>query len=292
VGAPKCGTSALYDFLRQHAELFLPREKELLFFGTDLSYPTRLSEDEFLAHFAERGSEQVGGTSHTAYLQSRSAAHEIHERRPDARIIVMLRNPVEMLHSWHSELLYQTIEDIHDFEAALDAEPDRRAGRRIPRNARNSYVESLFYTDVAAFASQVERYLEVFGRSQVHVVLQDDLRADTAQTFKATLRFLGVDADFTPDFGVVNPNKVVKSRVLQGIYFATAIPGHRIVRNLLPRPVRRSLLAMNVRQEPRRPLEPQVEERLERRFRGEVERLGELLERDLSGWLRAESREG
>ena len=59
-----------------------------------------------------------------------------------------------MVHSWHSELLYETIEDIQDFESALNAEPDRRQGKRIPRSARNSYVESLYYLTSPRLASK------------------------------------------------------------------------------------------------------------------------------------------
>jgi hypothetical protein len=285
VGAPKCGTTALYDFLRQHPQIFLPQEKELLFFASDLSYPSRLSEDEFLAHFGEARDELRIGTSHTAYLQSRRSAHEIAERRPDADIIVMLRNPVEMVHSWHSELLYETIEDIEDFEDALDAEPYRRRGERIPRHARNSYVESLFYTDVASFAEQVARYLDVFGRSHVHVILHDDLRSDPHATYRDTLAFLGVDASFEPEFGVLNPNKAVRSRRLQRVYFGTDARGHRLVRNLVPRPVRQRLLALNARPAAREEMDPRVRLRLAATFREDVSRLGELLGRDLSRWV-------
>src|SRR3954453_2821547 len=77
VGAPKCGTTALYDFLGQHPQIFLPRTKELLLFASDLSYPTRLSSDAFLAHFTDRQDERRAGTAHTAYLQSRRSASEI-----------------------------------------------------------------------------------------------------------------------------------------------------------------------------------------------------------------------
>src|SRR3954470_9290 len=196
VGAPKCGTTAFYDFLAQHPQIFLPATKELIFFGSDLSYPTRLSEAEFLAPFAGRRDGQVAGTAHTAYLQSRTAADEIRARRPDARIVIMLRNPVEMLPSWHSELRYETIEDIEDLEAALDAEPERRRGLRIPRNARNSYVESLYYSEGAAFSEQVERYFDAFGRARVHVILHEDLRGDQAAVYRDTLRFLDVDPSF------------------------------------------------------------------------------------------------
>jgi sulfotransferase family protein len=285
VGAPKCGTTALYDFLGQHPQIFLPRTKELLFFASDLSYPTRLSDDEFLAHFADRQAERRAGAAHTAYLQSRRAAREIRNKQPDADIIILLRNPVDMLHSWHSELLYETIEDIEDFEAALDAEPERRRGKRIPRSARNSYVESLHYTDVAAFGEQVARYLDAFGHSHVHVILQDDLRADPGATYRATLEFLGVDASHVPQFAVLNPNKAVRSRALQKVYFATAAPGHRTIRRLIPSRVRQRLLAVNARPTPRAEMPPHVRQRLELLFRDDVARLGDLLDRDLSGWI-------
>jgi hypothetical protein len=284
VGAPKCGTTAMYDFLRQHPDIFLPEKKELLFFATDLSYPTRLSEAEYLSHFSDRNDERRVGTSHTAYMQSRRASAEIKERRADADILIMLRNPVEMVHSWHSELFYETIEDIPDFEAALDAEPARRRGERIPRSAHNSYVESLYYTDVAAYAEQVKRYFDAFGRSRVHVILHDDLRHDPASTYRETLEFLGVDPTHGPEFAVLNPNKVVRSRRLQNLFFGTATPGHRVVKNLIPRPVRQRLLAMNARPAPRAELSPQVALRLKRVFRDDVARLSDLLGRDLSGW--------
>src|SRR5579864_2296553 len=204
VGAPKCGTTALYDFLRQHPEIFLPSTKELLFFGSDLSYPTRLSEKDFLAHYADRRGERRVGASHTAYLQSVRAAEEIRARRSDADILVMVRNPLEMLPSWHSELLLETIEDIEDLEGALDAENDRRQGLRLNRAARNSYVEALYYSEVAAFSYQVERYLDVFSAAHVHVILHDDLRRDPEGTYRAALAFLGVDDTFTPMFAVLN----------------------------------------------------------------------------------------
>jgi hypothetical protein len=285
VGAPKCGTSTLYRFLRRHPDIYLPEEKELIHFGSDLSYPTRLSESAFLAHYAHRRGEARVGAAHTAYLQSKAAAGEIRARRPDADIIVMLRNPVEMLPSWHSELLYQTVEEIEDFESALDAEAERRQGRRIPASARNSYVESLYYSDVAAFAQQVERYLAAFGHQHVHVIVFDDFRDDPAATCRATLDFLGVDPAFNPEAAIVNPNKVVRSRTLQRFYFATNTRGHRTVKRLLPPSVRQKLLAANVERRPRADIAEHVRQRLARLFRADVARLGDLIDRDLSHWL-------
>jgi len=284
VGAPKCGTSALYDFLAQHPAIFLPAAKELLFYATDLSYPSRLDRSRFLAHYSGANGAKRVGTAHTAYMQSRTAAAEIHAGRPDARIIIMLRNPVDLVYSWHSELVYETIEDVVDFGAALEAEPDRRAGRRIPANARNSYLEALFYTDVAALAGQVERYLWVFGRESVHVIVHDDFRRDPGSTYRDVLDFLEVDPSFRPQFGDVNVNKVVRNRTLQRLYFATSSRGHATVRALIPASVRQRLLAWNAAERPRPDMPSDLRRRLTDHFAPDVRRLGDLLQRDLTHW--------
>jgi hypothetical protein len=289
VGAPKCGTSAMYEFLRQHPALFLPEKKELLVYATDLSYPSRLTTAEFAEHFVAMSPDQLAGTAHTAYLQSTTAAGEIRRDHPDARILIMLRDPAQMLPAWHSELLFETIENIADFGAALAAEPDRRAGRRIPRNATNSYVEALFYSDVARFSPQVRRYLDAFGPERVHVVLHEDFVADASSTYRRTLEFLNVDSGFTPAFESVNANKVARSGVLQRAYFSTQIPGHRLVRALLPSRLRGILLAANRREQPRAALPSAGLQLIRKALADDVRELGELLGRDLSHWLAAPS---
>ena len=285
VGAPKCGTTALYDFLGQHPDIFVPAEKELLFFARDLSFPTRLSEEEFLAHFAGRETESRCGTAHTSYMQSQTAAAEIGDARPDARIIAMLRDPAEMLPSWHSELLYETIEEIPDLEGALDAEADRRTGRRIPRSAHNSYVEALYYSEVARYAEQLQRFRDVFGSSQVHVILHEDLRDRPEETYGNVLAFLGVDTVFTPRFASHNVNKRVRSRVLQRAIFATSAPGHRAIRNLIPRRLRQRILSANASPAQREPLSAAAKARIVSCYRDEIDRLQILIGRDLNGWL-------
>jgi hypothetical protein len=275
----------MYEFLRQHPGLYLPETKELLFYASDLSYPSRLTKEEFAGHFSARTSGQLVGTSHTAYLQSAIAPEEIRRDHPDARILIMLRDPMEMLPAWHSELLFETIEDIPDFGAALAAEQERRAGRRIPRNALNSYVEALFYTDVARFAPQVNRYMDAFGRDRVHVILHEDFVADAALTYRRTLEFLDVDPGFTPAFASVNANKVARSSLLQRVYFSTQTPGHRLIRSLLPSRLRRILLAANRREESRAVLPAAVQQSIREALADDVRALSALLERDLTHWL-------
>src|SRR6187455_3134082 len=108
VGAPKAGTTSLYEYLAGHPDVFLPQRKELRYFGSDLAHRRRheLSEEEFLDHYAGAPSGRQWGNAYVWYLYSRSAAAEIHAVRPDARIVVMLRDPVRALYALHSEFVF------------------------------------------------------------------------------------------------------------------------------------------------------------------------------------------
>jgi len=285
VGAPKCGTTAMYQFLRSHPELYLPATKELIYFGSDLSYRSRLSREDFLEFFRDRRGERHAGTAHTAYLQSRLAAREIHRARPDASILIMLRNPVDVLPAWHSELLYESIEDLADLESALAAEAERRRGARIPKNAANSYVEALFYTDVASFSDQVRRYIEVFGRDRVRVIVYDDFCRDPASEYRTALQFLGVDPGFQPVFSVINPNRTARSRALQQVLFHSTGRVRKVAKRVVPGSLRRGIITLNTRHVARPEISASLRLRLNDVFRADVSRLSELLERDLSHWV-------
>lgn len=285
VGAPKCGTTAMNGFLEQHPEIFIPDIKEIHFFGKDLAITKGALRDEarYLALFEPATREKRLGEASVWYLYSRTAAREIHAFNPDARIVVMLRNPPEMLYSQHSQFLYNGNEDLEDFREALAAEPDRKAGRRVPASAH--FAEGLLYSETVRYAEQLERYLELFGSERVHVTLYDDFRADLPGTYRRLLQFLGVSTDFSPEFAVVNPNKRARSRLLRDFVQTPPESVKRLSRLLFPRSVRqrvmRGLDQANIRYEARAPLDPVLRADLERRFAPEVRRLERLLGRSL-----------
>jgi hypothetical protein len=289
VGAPKSGTTAMYEYLRAHPQLFLPARKELRFFGTDLEIRDRhrMTLDEYLAHFAGARDARRVGTAYVWYLFSRGAAREIAEFSPDATIIVMLRNPVEMLPALHAEHLANGNEDIPDFVEALDAEPDRRAGRRIPPHAH--LPQGLLYSEVPRYSEQLDRYFQAFGRDRVRIVLFDEFQADTAGTYRALLTSLGVDASFAPDsFEVINPRRRVRSERLRHFLARPPAVPRRLIGRFVPACIRRPLYErarrMNVRTVARAPLSPEAAQRLRSLFAPEVERLSTLLGVDLRHW--------
>jgi hypothetical protein len=292
VGAPKAGTTAMYAYLRAHPGLFLPERKELRFFGSDLEIRDRqpLSTEQYLAYFADAPADAVVGTGYVWYLYSRSAASEIARFSPAARILAMLRNPIDMLPALHGEHLTNGNEDIRDFTAALDAEPERRAGRRIPPHAH--LPQGLWYTDVPRYAEQLERYFAAFGRERVHVIVFDDFVADTAAAYRSTLQFLGVDDGFRPAaFEAVNASRRIRSERLRHFLARPPRPLRTAIHYLVPARVRRSAheraKRLNVVAARREAVPAHTMERLRTEFAPEVRRLSALLDRDFEAlWLR------
>lgn len=284
VGAPKCGTTAMNAFLEQHPEIFIPDIKEVHFFGKDLDITKGALRDpeRYLALFQNAKEKRLGEAS-VWYLFSETAAEEIYRFNPDARIVVMLRNPPDMLYSQHSQFLYNGNEDIESFREALAAEPDRKAGRRVPESAH--FAGGLLYSETVRYAEQLERYLERFGPEQVHVILYDDFRADLPGTYRKLLQFLEVSDNFSPEFAVVNPNKRARSRLLRSFVQAPPERVKRLSRLFFPRSVRQRVMkgleGANIRYEKRAPLDPELRAELERRFAPEVEKLEALLGRPL-----------
>ncbi len=289
VGAPKCGTTSVYEYLRVHPDIYMPRKKkEPHFFGSDIDHLPIDVRDEaaYLALFADGAGKQRVGEASVWYLMSHQVAGEIKTFVPDARIMIMLRNPVDTLYSLYQQAVYVGAEPIPDFAAALDAEPDRQAGRRIPRTVRRR--QSLFYTEIVRFAGQVQRYFDVFGRDAVHVIIFDDLKADAAATYRHTLEFLGVDPSFTPDFRAYNASKMVRSRTLHYSYSYLAKVGMHVLPrrgwDVFNKLVILPLRAANTYRARRLPMDPDLRRRLQTRFRPDVEQLSTLLDRDLTHW--------
>jgi len=278
-------------WLTRHPEIHVIRG-EPHFFGRDIDYNRpRLSERQYQALVAADRSKSVRGDRSTWYLYSRQAAAEIHAWNPDARIIAMLRNPAEMVYSLHAHY-YQRgrRDDLSDLADALAAEPERRAGRRIPDNAR--FDASLFYSEVPRYHEQLQRYVDRFGRRRVHVILLDDMRRDPRGCYREVLRFLDVDPDFEPEFEVQNRSAPTPDSTLYRFWKASTLR-YRL-RSVVPQALyeqlrarRHKKLARAAREQPRPPFDPELKARLTAEFAPEVRRLEDLLNRDLSAWREA-----
>ncbi len=190
-GHQKCGTTALYLMLSQHPQIFMSEVKEPRYFVPELLRRDReLSTLEgYLSLFEGASPEQLVGDASPQYIRSSTAPAAIAEMQPDARIVVILREPASFLRSFHLQMVHREIEPERDLRKALALEPPRREGRRIP--AGNISPEPLMYSDHVRYVEQLERFRAVFGEQRMLVLIYDDFRAENIDTVRRVLRFLG-----------------------------------------------------------------------------------------------------
>lgn len=288
VGAPRCGTTFMYEYLNRHPQIYMSPTKEPQYFANDLDSGSYLDSvtfmrdrEQYLDLFRDAQPDQITGEASTWYLYSKDAARNIKMANADARIIIMLRDPVDMLYSLHGRRVYGGSEDLTDFEEALAAEGDRKLGRRIPPRARN--IEALFYRDVGRYSEQVKRYLETFGPERVHIIIFEEFRADPSAAYRQTLEFLGVDSTFKPDLHVVNEGVERRSVRAQRLRLAPVMVmfSRRVPKRIRPH-VGRVWDVVTTRTKRRPPLDHAVAEKLREDLHPDVVRLSEIVGRDLT----------
>jgi hypothetical protein len=291
VGAGKCGTTSLHEYLGAHPRIFMPAVKEPRYFADDMpGLMNRISTlAAYEALFAGADDRHLAvGEASPQYLYSRTAIARIREYRSDARLIVMLRNPVDIAQAAHQECLYWFVERERDFERAWRLQPLRRRGERVPSSC--SQVTVLLWEDMARLGRQVERLLGNFPRAQVKFVLTEDFARHTRQVYEEVLEFLGVPTDGRPDFPRHNEGKRHRIGPL-GRYLVNP-PGALapLRRSALRTPVVgaawRFLQKINTAPCRRPALRPEFRRELTDFFRDDVRLLAGLIDRDLDHWLR------
>jgi Sulfotransferase domain len=296
VGHPKCGTTALYEMLRRHPQIYMPDVKEPWFFASELhtrtpprpqGTPTTL--EEYLVLFDGAQPEQRLGEASPHYLWSHTAAGAIAQVRPDARIIAILREPASFLRSLHLQFIQVYYETENDFGKAISLEADRRRGRHVPRYTY--WPQLLLYSEHVRYVEQLRRLHAVFAPEQLLVLIYEDFRNENEATVRRVLRFLDVDDTAPIELVEANPTVGPRSQFLNELVHAVGVGrgpiSHALkesIKALTPSGPRRSALyAVQQRlvfaSPP--PADEAVMGELRSRFKGEVTALSEYLDRDL-----------
>lgn len=298
VGQFKSGTTALWEILKRHPQIFMPDAKELWFFAPELRSDAGSSRrpatlEGYLSLFTTATPEQRVGEATPSYLMSHTAARRIASVQPDARIIAILRDPADFLRSFHMQAVQNRTETENDLRKAMALEESRREGRNIPRFAPRP--QELLYSDHVRYVEQLRRYHAVFAPEQVLVLIYEDFREDNEATVGKVLRFLEVDDSRPVPTIEANPTVRVRSprmdEALLSLYLGrgrTSRVAKRAIRPLVPKRLRGKALQATRRRfiygRPR-PAAEDVTLELRRRFKGEVTALSEYLGVDLvSRW--------
>jgi hypothetical protein len=287
LGAPKCGTTSMAAWLGQHPAIFIPAMKEPNFFNADDNQEpiygvTTLDAYEALFTAATAAHPAVGEAS-VFYLSSAVAVANILRYQPDARCIVMLRNPIDIAPALHAEMLILGMENVRDFHTAWNLQDHRRHGRNVPALS-GSWRRLLLYADVCALGTQLQRLFAAVPRDRVLPILLDDVIADARREYLQALCFLGVDDDFRQEFPVYNGARVIRwPRLTRALFLAIGVKERLGIRFNLD--LWRRVSDRNVVTTPRESLPREVTDMLRCHFAGEVALLSHLLGRDLQHWL-------
>lgn len=288
VGQPKCGTTALHAMLSQHPGISMSQPKEPEFFASDIWRGT--TAEEYRRAFDGREG-RISGEASPNYLFSSVAAGDISQWNGSAKIIAILREPVDFLYSYYLQLRRNPAgfdEPAASFARGLELEDQRRqnpklmAGHHAPRR--------LLYSQRVRYREQLERYYRHFAPEQVLVLIYDDFKADNPETLRRVCRFLGVDETF--DFELADRNRGAKLRskplqqAIHGLSHGQGAwqPVKAAAKAVLPARATRHAIDWTYRHlafTPTGEVAPELRRQLMCRFKPEVEAISELLDRDL-----------
>lgn len=242
-----------------------------------------VSESEYLSLFANTGNKTAIGEASVAYLYTPEAPKKMVDLLgPDLKIIILLRNPVDMAYSLWGHQCQEGVEDL-SFEDALNEEQARlqkHAGSKL----RDSWIYNYAYTDRARYKKQIEYYDAVFPAHQIHIQIFEEYFIESMPLFKDTCDFLGIEQTFTPDEKIYNPGGKLRFTGIQR-FLNESSPLKSVIKPLIPEDfragIKNSLTALNKKPAARTPLSQETREMLEKQFDADVRWLEKRLDRDL-----------
>lgn len=310
IGAAKAGTTSLHHYLGQHPDIFMSPVKEPNYFAFPDGVPSfagppaadrssfeqdRLRREKYQLSVVDRtdyerlflqGKDKaIRGESSAAYLYFPQSAARIKEQVPTAKIVAVLRHPVERAYSKYLQMRRDRVEPLQNFAEAVAAEAQRK---------REGWAPTWLYLDRGYYHRQLLPYFEHFERSRIHVLLYDDLRRDPTACLRTLLAFLGVDEAVSIDTSRHHNVSAIPHVPRSGlIYHCLARPFLLSARlqSLLPeraaasiRPLARRLLLKQMPPAPAEKLSPELRKNVTSLFGSDIEQLQELIGRDLSHW--------
>ncbi|NEO98888.1 MAG: sulfotransferase [Symploca sp. SIO2E9] len=291
IGAPKAGTSTIYDYLNQHPQIYMSPEKEPMFFAfkgekmsfcgpgddQDVNYYAVTDIETYCNLFKGVSNEIAIGEASTTYLYSQRAPGRIHHHLPNAKLIAILRNPVDRAYSNFLHFVRDCREPLTDFTQALEQEEIR---------IHNNWGYFWHYRHQGFYYGQLKRYFNTFDQGQIKVYLYEDFTANPLSLLQDIFQFLGIDETFVPDMSIrLNVSGIPKNKALNN-FLREPNPIKDAIKLFLPDRLGPRLKAHLHRRNLAKPeLSPEVRAEVLQVYREDLLKLQDLIERDLSKWL-------
>ncbi len=292
VGAAKAGTTSVYHYLKQHPEVFVTPVKETNFFALegkkadfkgpgDDAVTNQLSitkYEEYIAQFKTANGAKALGEVCPLYLYSSEAPEKIKHYIPDVKIVAILRNPIDRAYATFMHRLKR--ETTTDFLKALDAEESRII---------DHWDHLWHYKNMGLYSEQLSRYYSLFPKEQIKVFLYEDLCEKPNELMKDIYQFINVSDSFQPDIAMkFGASGLPKFKSIDLLLKNLGNPNiKKIIRTLFPEKIRHKVFTfLHNKNMSKKPMSNSARERLKTEFENDISQLQNLINRDLSNWLK------
>ena len=293
VGAAKSGTTSLYNYLAQHPDIYFPNVKEPNYYSDAEAhnpsayikpkkgkfYHNKIIKDAnvYYSLYDEVGNQKIVADASPSYLWDKLAANRICKDFPEAKVIMILRNPIQRAFSHFLMDLKDGNQSETNFKQAILN--DVKIEPKI-------WGKAHLYIDIGQYYNQVKTYFDTFGKSQVKVIIYEDFIKDTANHLKEICQFLNIDANYIDNIDynkVHNPYVVPKSKLSKLLLKYKNKVG--LLKVILPNPIKVYLNEkVFFKQEKKPTLQLEDKEYLQGIFLEDINKLEQLLNKDLQQW--------
>ena len=289
IGAPKCGTTALSEYLRTHPNVFFSDLKEPRFFSDDFQGRLICDIDKYMKLFQSANPQQhkAIGEGTPIYLFSNNALTNIQSFQPNAKYITMIRNPVNLVISLHAQNIISGVEDIESFIMVWHLEKERKRGRHIPLSCPDP--KYLYYSEWGKLGTQLQRVFDTVPSEQVEIILFDDFIYDTRSVYQKVLNFLELPDDGRQEFPRVNERRQIKNLAIHQVLSTLArfwLPAKRVLTGGKGFGLVNYIVEKWNSTTIDKQINPEMYSMLVHFYKDEILFLEELLGRDLSNWMK------
>lgn len=235
IGAPKCGTTHVVHSLSKHSQVFVPYPKETGFWATDMKRPRTVSSintlDDYLSLYSSAQAKHkylIDGS--VIYLSSPLAVSNILNFHAHAKFVIMLRNPVDQVQSWHREQVFNFNENVTDFWEAWLLQNERARGESLPPRATEP--RRIQYSSYCALGDQLDDVAKIIPSEQLFIGFLDDLQDDPAAFYSELQSFLCLTHESIGISGAVKPRHEHRYPVLASWYQKPPKPLTPVVRQV------------------------------------------------------------
>jgi len=281
VGAPKSGTTSLYHYLSEHPQVEMSSQKEPDYFSDKAIHEQGMyyaknrvdTLDKYESLFVQKES-VVYGEASVSYLFYENVAEDIKKYNPNAKIIIMLRNPIERAFSHY----------LMDYRLGLISDSFENVLAKISKH-KNAHLFYQQYIEVSKYAKQIQRYLDFFKKENILFIDYEDFKKNVSKTVDQVYNFLNISTEFVADINTKHNTFIMpKNKIIRLIYSFVFL--RKILTFLFPVYLVKNISVLLFKSDKKPELLKETRSLLSIIFNDDIKKMEEVLAKNYSKWIK------